>query len=136
VGAAGRHGELMARSGPLVLHELTESQSHLVKRHERALLRLTDELAQRNGVEATAIMFVLADTNGRIGGAIRAAVRLRAIGPVVLPGRAEQLEAWVEHLARYAPVWDFQGKTDGLLVIVIDENDAVAVTRIERPPPR
>ncbi len=115
-------------------HDLTEAQFQLVKRHERALLRLAGELARRGGFDANSIMFVLADARGRIGGALRAAVPLAAIGPVVLPGRSAQLGAWVEQIARFTPVWDFQGRADGLVVIVVDEDDAAAVTRIERPP--
>ena len=84
-------------------HELTEAQFQLVKRHERALLRLP-ELARRKGVDAAAIMFVVADARGRIGGALRAALPSPTIEPVVLPARAEHLEAWVEQLARHAPV--------------------------------
>lgn len=120
----------MATLVPRVLHELTESQSRLVKRHERALLRLADELARRNGFDAFSIMFILGDTRGRIGGALRAAVPAPAIGPIVLPGKTEQLQAWVEQLARYAPVWDLQSTVAGVVAIVIDENDSMAVTTI------
>jgi hypothetical protein len=122
----------MATLAPGVLHELTEPQSRLVKRHGRALRRLADELARRNGLGALSIMFVLADTRGRIGAAFRAAVPLPSIGPVVLPARAAQLEAWTAQLGKYAPVWDLRGVCDGIVVIVIDENDAIAVTRIDR----
>lgn len=132
MGAARRHGELTVTLAPRVLHELTEPQSRLLKRHERALRRLADELARRNGFDALSIMFVLADTRGRIGGALRAAVPLPNIGPVVLPARAAQLEAWAAQLGKHAPVWDLQGPSDGIVVIVIDENDAIAVTRIDR----
>ena len=124
----------MATSGPRVQHEPNEDQSRLVKRHKRALLRLAQQLAQRSGVDAVAIMFVVADARGRIGGALRAALPLPTIGPVVLPARAEQLEAWVEQLARYAPVWDLRGTSDGLVVILIDEKDAMAVTRVHKRP--
>jgi hypothetical protein len=122
----------MTAFGPRVLHELTEPQSRLVKRHGRALRRLADELARRNGFDVLSIMFVLADTRGRIGGALRVALPLPALGPVVLPARAAQLEAWAEQLGRHAPVWDLQGTGDGIVVIVIDENDAIAVTRVGR----
>lgn len=115
-------------------HELTEAQFQLVRRHERALLRLAGELARRGGFDANSIMFVLADVHGRIGGALRAAVPLAAIGPVVLPGRAAQLHSWVEQIARFTPVWDFRGRADSLVVIVVDENDAAAVTHIEGLP--
>jgi hypothetical protein len=132
VGTTRRHGELTVTLAPRILHELTESQSRLVKRHERALLRLADELARRNGFDVWSIMFVIADTRGRIGGALRAAVPLPSIGPVVLPARAAQLEAWAAELGKHAPVWDLQGARDGISVIVIDEKDAIAVTRIDR----
>lgn len=122
----------MATLGPRVLHELTEPQSRLVKRHERALRRLADEFAQRNGFDALSIMFILADTCGRIGAALRAAVPLPSIGPVVLPARAAQLDAWAAQLGKHAPVWDLQGASHGIAVIVIDENDVIAVTRIDR----
>lgn len=121
----------MVTLAPRVLHQLTELQSRLVKRHGRALRRLADELARRNGFDPLWVMFILADTRGRIGGALRAAVPLSAIGPVVLPARAAQLEAWAAQLGKHAPVWDFQGVNDGIVVIVIDENDAITVTRIE-----
>ena len=115
-------------------HELTEAQCRLVKRHERALLRLADELVRRSGFDASSMAFVLADARGRTGGALRAAMPLATIGPVVLPGRAAQLHSWVEQIARFTPVWDFQGRADGLVVIVVDQNDAAAVTSIERMP--
>jgi hypothetical protein len=134
VGATGRRGELMQTVAPRVLHELTEPQSGLLRRHERALLRLADEFARRNGSDVFSIMFVLlADSRGRIGGALRASVSLRTVGPVVLPARAAQLEAWAEQLGKHAPVWDLQGTSDGIVVVVIDANDAIAVTRIDRP---
>jgi len=115
-------------------HELTEAQCQLVRRHERGLLRLADELARRNGSDASSIMFVLADARSRIGGALRTAMPLATIGPVVFPSHAAQLHSWIERLARFVPVWDFQGNADGLVVIVVDENDAAAVTRISRLP--
>lgn len=114
----------------VVQHGLTEAQLQLLKRHERALLRLADELARRGGLEPTSVMFVLADPRGRMGGALGAALPLATIGPVILPGRAELLAAWVEQLATYAPVWDLQGNVDGLTTIVIDESDAIAIVRV------
>jgi hypothetical protein len=93
------------------------------------LIRLAGELARRRDVFASSIMFILADPRGRIGGALRATIGLRMIGPIVLPSRVEELATWAESLARYGPVWDFQGKVVGIVVIV--ENDAIAVTTID-----
>jgi len=123
----------MATLGPRVLQELTEAQLRLVKRHGRALRRLAVELARRHGFDALSIMFILADTRGRIGGALRASVPLPRIGPVVLPSQAADLDAWVAQLARYAPVWDLRGTSAGTVVVVIDEHDAIAVTHTDLP---
>lgn len=120
----------MVKSAAQVHYELTEAQSRLVKRHERALLRAASALARRNCLPAAAVMFVLADARGRIGSALCAEMASATIGPVVLPSRIETLEAWVNQLAKHAPVWDLQRNTAGVAVIVVDEHDVVAVIRI------
>ncbi len=120
----------MSGPRPVVQHELTVGQRHLLKRHERGLLRLAVELAARNGLEATEVMFVLADRKGRLGRALSTALATASIGPVVLPGRAFEREAWVEGLAVHGPVWDFTDGSAGIPVLVVDEHDAMAVVRL------
>jgi hypothetical protein len=92
-------------------------------------------LAARNSMAPTDIMFVLADPAGRIGGALRAAVPVAAIGPVVLPGRAAELSAWTQRLALHGPVWDLSEGTTGIPVVVIDVHDAMAVVRVVEKSP-
>ena len=76
-------------------------------------------------------MFVVADARGRIGGTLRVSLPLSSIGPVVLPGRAAELEGWIERLALQGPVWDCTGGSKGgIAVILVDEGDAMAVARI------
>lgn len=120
----------MVSSYRLVQHRLTEPQSHLLARHRRALIRLAGELARRGGVHVGSVMFVLADVQGHVGAALRAALAWPTVGAVVLPSAASQLEAWTEQLARHAPVWDLQATRNGTIVIVIDKADAIAVTRV------
>jgi len=120
----------MRRSGPVVQHGLTTGQTALLERHRTGLLRLASELARRNGLNSGDIMFTIADRNGRIGGALSAALPGPAIGPVVLPGRAAELDAWVQRLALHGPVWDFTGGSTGIPVIVIDADDVMAVVRL------
>jgi hypothetical protein len=120
----------MAAFRPTVQRGLTDGQAGLLERHRSGLLRLAAELARRSGVGLTDIMFTLADRNGRIGRALSAAVPGPAIGPVVLPGRAAELDVWVERLAVHGPVWDFTGGSTGIPVIVIDADDSMAVVRL------
>ncbi|MEI9942200.1 MAG: hypothetical protein WDO69_33710 [Pseudomonadota bacterium] len=120
----------MSGPPPVVQHELTVGQRHLLKRHERGLRRLASELAHRNALEAVDIMFVLADRKGRIGRAFSAAVSIASVGPVVVPGRTAELAAWVEPLSVHGPVWDFTDGSAGIPVLVVDEHDAMAVVRL------
>lgn len=120
----------MPGAGPIVQHGLTVGQEQLLKRHERGLLRLAVELAARNGLEATEVMFVLADRKGRLGRALSTALATASIGPVVLPGRAFEREAWVAGLALHGPVWDLTDGTTGTPVVVVDEHDAMAVIHL------
>lgn len=122
----------MGGSRPTVQHRLTDTQACLLERHERGLRRLAATLAQRNGMRSADIMFTLADRKGRIGRALSAALSMASIasiGPIVLPGRAAELAAWVERLAVHGPVWDFTDGSPGIPVIVIDANDTMAVVR-------
>lgn len=123
--------ELMS-SRAVVQHHLTAAQARLLERHERGLRRLAGELAARRNMDVAEIMFTIADRNGRIGRALSAALPT-SIGPVVLPGRAAELDAWVERLAVRGPVWDFTAGADGIPVIVIDERDSIAVVRLAEP---
>jgi hypothetical protein len=116
--------------GPVVQHALTKGQTALLDRHCTGILRLASELARRNGLNSDDIMFTIADRNGRIGHALNAALPGPAIGPVVLPGRAAELDAWVQRLALHGPVWDFTGGSTGIPVIVIDADDSMAVVRL------
>ncbi len=120
----------MAMSGPVVRYALTEAQAQLLERHERGLRRLASELARRSAVEPVDIMFTIADRRGLIGKALSAALSTPAIGPVVLPGRAVELAAWVGRFALHGPVWHFLGATTGIPVVVIDEHDVMAVVRL------
>jgi hypothetical protein len=120
----------MRRAGPFVRHGLTTGQTALLDRHRRGLLRLASELATRNGLNSHDIMFTIADRNGRTGRALSAALPGLAIGPVVLPGRAVELDAWVKRLALHGPVWDFTRGSIGIPAIVIDADDAMAVVRL------
>lgn len=115
---------------PVVRHGLTRGQTALLERHRTGLLRLASELARRNGLNSGDILFTIADRNGRIGRALSAALPGLAIGPVVLPGRAVELDAWVKRLALHGPVWDFTGGSVGIPVIAIDADDAMAVVRL------
>jgi len=112
---------------PVVQHGLTAGQGQLLKRYERGLRRLADALSAKNALAPADVMFVLAAAEGRIGGALRVALPVAAIGPVVLPGRAAELHAWVKRLAARGPVWDLRGSSSGIPVVVIDEHDAMAV---------
>jgi len=120
----------MRGRGPVVQPGLTRGQTGLLDRHRTGLLRLASELARRNGLNSGDIMFTIADRNGRIGHALSAALPGTAIGPVVLPGRAVELDAWVERLALHGPVWDFSGGSTGIPVVVIDADDVMAVVRL------
>lgn len=113
-----------------VQHGLTEAQARLLERYERGLLRAASRLAVKNGMAPTDIMFVIADSTGRIGGALRSALPVAAIGPVVLPGRAAELDAWVERFAIHGPVWDLRSGSSGISVVVIDAYDVMAVVRL------
>lgn len=124
----------MAASRPTVQHAPTAAQTRLLERHERGLRRLAGELAARNGMQAYEVMFVVADRQGRIGRALSAALPKASIGPVVLPGRAGELEAWVERLALHGPVWDLLEGSTGIPVVVVDEHDAMAVVCLGESP--
>jgi hypothetical protein len=115
---------------PVVQHSLTEAQVRLLDRHERGLRSVASELANRNGLAPKDIVFILADRKGRIGRALGAAVSVSAIGPVVLPGRAAELQAWIQRLAVQGPVWDCTATDDGIAAIVIDHDDAMALCRV------
>jgi hypothetical protein len=116
----------------VVQHHLTAAQARLLERHERGLRRLASTLSARNGVKVVEIMLTLADRKGRIGRALSAALPT-SIGPVVLPGRAAELGAWVARLAVHGPVWHFTEGTNGIPVIVIDQHDVMAVVRLLEP---
>ena len=73
-------------------HVLTAAQARLLERNKNGLLRAASALSAKTGMAPTAIMFTLADRKGRIGRALSAAVPIPAIGPVVLPGRAVELD--------------------------------------------
>ena len=120
----------MTVSRPTVPHTLTEAQARLLVRHARGLRRLADVLAVKNGLRPEQIMFVLADRNGRTGRAIIATLSIASIGPPVLPGRAAELDAWVEQFAIHGPVWDLSGATTGIPVIIVDADDVMAVVRL------
>lgn len=120
----------MTVSRPNVQHTLTEAQARLLARHARGLRRLAGSLAVKNGFRPEEIMFVLADRTGRIGRAISATLSIASIGPSVLPGRAAELDAWVERLAIHGPVWDLSGVTTGIPVVVVDADDVMAVVRL------
>lgn len=122
----------MATFRPTVQRGLTDGQARLLERHRLGLRRLAAELARRSGLELTDIMVTLANRKGRIGRALSVAVPSPAIGPVVLPGRAAELDAWVQRLALHGPVWDFTGGSIGFPVIVIDADDAMAVVRLDK----
>ena len=115
----------MCGSRSVVPNGLTAGQVRLLERHGRGLRRLADTLAAKNALAPMDIMFVVADAAGRIGAALRAALPVASVGPVVLPGRAAELHAWVERFAAHGPVWDQSGA--GIPVVVIDEHDAMAV---------
>lgn len=123
----------MAKSTPVVQHLLTAAQAQLLERHKNGLLRAASTLSAKNGMAPTDIMFTLADRTGRLGRALGAAVPVSAIGPVVLPGRAPELATWVERLAVHGPVWDLTQGSSGILVLVIDKHDAMAVVRVVPP---
>lgn len=115
----------------LVLHRLTDAQTLLLERHRRGLERVAVHLAARNRMRQNDLMFTVADRKGRIGQALKAALPAASIGPVVLPARAAELSAWLERLALHGPVLDLTGGgSSGIPVIVIDENDAMALCRI------
>ena len=116
--------------GAVVQHQLTVAQAQLLERHQNGLERAAVELARRNALRPVDVMFLLADRRGRMGGALAAALPDTSIGPVVLPGRARELDAWVERLALHGPVWDFSGGSTGIPVVVIDADDVMAVRRI------
>jgi hypothetical protein len=124
----------MRPARPTVQHALTELQAQLLARHKGGLLKAASRLAMKNGMAPTDILFVLADSTGRIGGALRAVVPVASIGPVVLPGRATDLHAWVARLAIHGPIWDLRGGPLGIPVLVIDEHDAMAVVRLNEHP--
>lgn len=122
----------LMRVRPTVQHRLTDAQARLLERHEQGLRRLASTLAMRNGLDLTEIMFTIADRKGRIGRALSAALPT-SIGPVVLPGRAAELSAWVARFAVHGPVWDFTDGKKGIAVIVIDQHDNMAVVRLPEP---
>ena len=124
----------MPPARPAVQHRLTDAQAGLLERHKGGLLRAASMLAARNSMAPTDIMFVLADCKGRIGRALAAAIPSASIGPVLLPGRAAELDAWVERLAQHGPVWDLRSASLGIPVIVIDAHDAMAVVRLDERP--
>jgi hypothetical protein len=113
-----------------VQHDITTAQAQLLARHNGGLLRAASMLAAKNGMAPADVMFTLADRGGRIGRALGAAVPVSAIGPAVLPGRAAELDAWVQRLALHGPVWDCTGGSTGIAVVLIDEHDAMAVVRL------
>ena len=113
-----------------VQHRPTAEQAQLLKRHGRGLRRLADALSAKNGLRPEDIAFVLADAAGRIGEALRAALPVASVDPVVLPGRAAELSAWLERLALHGPVWDLSGAIIGFPVIVVDEHDAMGLVRL------
>lgn len=112
-----------------VKRHLTVGQARLLSCHRQGLERAAVELAWRNAIRPIDIMFVLADRKGRIGRTLAKALPVTSIGPVVLPGRARELEAWVEHLALYGPLWEFSDGSTGIPVVVIDSDDLMAVLR-------
>jgi hypothetical protein len=120
----------MPKPAPDVQHVLTAAQAWLLERHKNGLLRAASTLSAKNGMAPTDMMFTLADRKGRIGRVLGDAVPVSAIGPVALPGRAAELNAWVQRLAVHGPVWDLSGPITGIPVIVIDEHDAMAVVRL------
>lgn len=120
----------MPTAKPVVQHCLTESQAGLLARHRQGLSRLASTLAAKNGLASTDILLVLADRKGRIGHALNAVSRAGSIGPAVLPGRAAELDAWVERLAVLGPVSNLTGGSTGIPVIVVDRDDSMAVVRL------
>lgn len=120
----------MRTLGRGVQHGLTGRQAQLLERHNGGLLRAASVLAAKNDMAAADIMFVMAERRGRIGGALGAALPLAAIGPVVLPGRAAELQAWIQRLAVHGPIWDCTGANEGIAIILIDQHDAMALCRL------
>ena len=120
----------MGATRPTLQHALTDAQAQLLDRHKTGLLRAASSLAGKNGLHPHDVMFVLADRSGRIGRALSAAVPIASIGPVVLPGRADALEDWVQRLAMHGPVWDLTHGSLGIPVVLIDQHDAMAVCMV------
>ena len=109
---------------------LTDAQRRLVERHRSGLVRLALNLATRGNMDPTDVLLLVADSSGRIGRALARALPDPTIGPVVLPGKACELEAWVTSLAIHGPVWDVRNAHGRIEVIVIDARDCMAVTRV------
>ena len=111
---------------------LTDAQACLLDRHRRGILRLASVLGAKSGVHPDGLMFVLADLQSHVASAIRELLPTAAPlkEAVVVPGLAMELPKWIERLAVSGPVWDCTALDTGILIIVIDEANTMAVFRL------
>jgi hypothetical protein len=77
-------------------------------------------------------MFVLAAERSNVARVIRALFPsvVAAKGSVVVPGLATELSKWIERLALSAPLVDCVTVDSGILIIVIDDANAMALYRV------
>jgi hypothetical protein len=108
-------------------HGLTKKQAQLLNRYRNGVLRAALALSAKNGIGVADVMFVLADQRGRIGGTLRTALPVTSIGPALVPCRVGELSTWTEQLALHGPVWDCRTGQGEIVVIVVDEEDAMSV---------
>jgi hypothetical protein len=110
----------------------TEAQLRLLGRHRRGILKLADLLTAKSGVRSDALMFVLAAQRSNVASVIREVFpgALPAKESVVIPGLATELPKWIERLALSGPLVDCVTVDRGILVIVIDDANAMALSRI------
>lgn len=113
--------------------ELIAGQAALLRRHRRGLVRVARLLAARSRRDTTEIIFLLAHQDSRVGRLAREQLGGWVIGgkaAVVVPGVAKDLPRWLERLALAGPVVDCTAGGRGVAVIVIDEDDAMALCRV------
>jgi hypothetical protein len=111
---------------------LTVGQVRLLARHRRGLLRLAQVLAAKSGVCPADLMFVLANSQSQFASAVRELFpnTLRVKEAVIIPGLAKELAKWIERLAVSGPVWNSTASSEGIPVILIDDENTMALVRI------
>ena len=115
------------------LAHLTAGQARMLARHRRGLARLARVLSGKIGRDPTDLMFVLAHERSNVGSIAREQRAGRVVAgteAIIVPGLATELPTWVERLALAGPVHDCTNGLAGVVVIIIDEHNDMAVCRL------